>query len=208
MPMTKIHLRGELGMKFGFQLKACVHSVREAIDILEANFPEIRHYFARSHERGYAYQVYVGDWNIDKDQLTLPTGQQTISIAPVIMGAGGAFGKIILGVGLIALGATGIGLPFASASTLILIGATMALSGVLSLFNQPKAPDPNEDKSKPSLIFNGGVNTTAQGGRLPVVYGGGGYKSGVYDDGFLVGSQVLSASIRSSFTSDTSPDEE
>lgn len=208
MPMTTIILKGDLAGKFTPKLRGDVNSVREAVMLLEANFPALRMHLATAHERGFAYEVYVGDWQIEAKHLYAPTGRQQIVIAPVIMGSGGNIGKIILGVGLVALGVFTGGVGFISASSLILVGGTMALSGILGLFNQPKAPNPNDDEKKASLIFNAGVNTISQGGRMPLMYGGGGYKSGVYDDGMLVGSQVLSASIRSWLTSDDSDDED
>lgn len=206
MPLTKIVLKDELAYRFCFELKVDVNSVAEAMRALEANYPAIRPYFATAHERGYGFEVYVGDWQIEYKHLQAPTGNQQITIAPALIGSGGAFGKIILGVGLIALGVFTGGVGFIPASTLILVGTTMALSGIVGLFNQAKT-DPKQDEKKASLSFSGGVNTTTQGGRLALAYGGGGWSSGVYSDGLLVGSQVLSASIRSWLVDDDSEDE-
>jgi predicted phage tail protein len=108
VPKTKIILKDELADLFVGELVADVNSVREAVSCMEANFPAFRSHLARSHERGYAYEVYVGDWNIEEKHLHYPTGQQSITIAPVLMGAGN-FGKIILGVGFTGSGFGGCG---------------------------------------------------------------------------------------------------
>lgn len=208
MPLTKIVLKDDLAYRFCFELKVDVNSVAEAMRALEANYPAIRPYFATAHERGYGFEVYVGDWQIEQKHIYAPTGNQQITIAPALIGSGGAFGKIILGVGLIALGVFTGGVGFIPASTLILVGTTMALSGIVGLFNQPKTSEKTDDEKKASLIFNGGVNTATQGGRLGLAYGGGGWKGDTYDDGLLCGSQVLSGSIRSWMVNDDSPDDD
>lgn len=206
MPLTKIVLKDDLAYRFCFELKVDVNSVAEAMRALEANYPAIRPYLATAHERGYGFEVYVGDWQIEYKHLSAPTGHQQITIAPALIGSGGAFGKILLGVGLIALGAFTGGVGFLSSQTLFLVGGTMALSGIVGLFNQPKTPQ-NEDEKKASLIFSGGVNNASQGGRLALAFGGGGWGNNGYEDGLLVGSQVLSASIRSWLVDDDSEDE-
>ncbi len=206
MSLTKIILKDDLAQRFCFELKVDVNSVAEAMRALEANYPAIRPYFATAHERGFGFEVYVGDWNIEEKHIYAPIGKQQITIAPALMGSGN-FGKIILGVGLLGLGLAGVGFLGISASTLALVGGTMALSGIVGLFNQPKTPQ-NDDEKKASLTFSGGVNTAGQGGRLALTYGGGGWGNNGYEDGLLVGSQVLSASIRSWLTSDDSDDDD
>jgi predicted phage tail protein len=196
MPMVTVVLKDELADRFISEIRLNVGSVKEAIRALESAFPTFRNYMVVAHERGVGFQITVGDWAIEQQHVSMPTGKQTITIAPTPLGGGGAFGKILLGIGLVVLGATGVGFLGLSAASVALIGGSLALSGIMELFNQPKAPDPNDAKNKPSLIFNGGVNTTTQGGRLPVVYGE-----------LLVGSQVLSASIRSYMIEDDSDDE-
>jgi predicted phage tail protein len=208
MPLTRIILKDELADRFCPELRVDVNSVAEAVRMLEANYPDIRPYLATAHERGYGFEVYVGDWQIEEKHIFCATGRQEITIAPALIGSGGVFGKIILGIGLIALGVVTGGIGFISASSLILVGGTMALSGILGLFGQPKAQGKADDEKKASLIFGGGVNVASQGGRMALAYGGGGWSSSVYSDGLLVGSQVLSAAIRSWLTEDDGADDD
>jgi predicted phage tail protein len=65
-------------------------------------------------------------------------------------------------------------------------GIAMAIGGVVQMLTPlPKSPN-QEDRpdNKPSYIFNGAVNTTAQGYPVPVGYGR-----------MIVGSAVISAGI-------------
>ena len=47
------------------------------------------------------YQVKVGNYAIDEEEIHHPIGQEDIHIVPVISGAGGGTGKILLGAALI-----------------------------------------------------------------------------------------------------------
>ncbi len=181
--MTTVYLKGDLGDRFVPEFRLNANSVREAVAILEVNFPGLRSHLIDSHERGIGYRVIVGqDWEIAEDQINLPTGEQTITISPVI-GGHGAVGRIITGVALLGLGLTGVGLLGLSASTLALTGGVLALGGVVGLFNNPKT-DASSDEQK-TLVFNGPVNTVAAGGVVPITYGE-----------IIGGSQVISAAIR------------
>lgn len=195
MALTTIRLEGDLAEKFTPELQADVSSVRDAIDVLQANYSDFRSYLIQSDEFGYGYHVFIGDWNIEQKDIFSPVGTQTIVIIPVVAGAGGNFGKIILGVGLIAVGVMTGGVGFISASTLILTGATMALSGIVGLFATPQN-NKEEDEKKNSLLFGNSINAATTGGRLAVVYGR-----------IECTSMVLSASIRSYLVEDDSDEE-
>jgi predicted phage tail protein len=82
--------------------KADVANPAEAVRFLIANFPALERHMADQY-----YKVQVSDRALElgsaPDELHLPIGQQeTISIIPVMAGAGAA-GRIIAGVALIAL---------------------------------------------------------------------------------------------------------
>lgn len=124
---------------------------------------------------------------------------------PVVAGA--AQGKdpvigIIVGVMLVAVAVvtfqyeilpfaltTGAGGLTAAGSAMMSVGfmgAGMAIGGVATLLaGNPKTPGPTEKpENKPSFIFNGAVNTTAQGHPVPIGYGR-----------LRVGSAVISAGM-------------
>ena len=139
------------------------------------------------------YQVKVGNYAVDKDEIHHPIGQEDIHIVPVIAGAGrGGFGKILLGAALIA-GAFFMPLGSAEGAISLMqgiktgslakvgmltkamayLGAGLALQGVSEmLFPLPK---PKEFKSEQdpqlSFSFSGTQNTSRAGTPVPIVYG-------------------------------------
>ena len=92
--LRKLKLYGELAKFIGhkeFEIK--VHNLPQAISFLRNNFPEVESYMNPKY-----YQVKIGDYQINKDELNFPIGQQDIHIIPVISGAGGdTFNSILIG---------------------------------------------------------------------------------------------------------------
>ncbi len=182
----KLKLYGELAEFVGhkeFEIK--VDSLAKAVSFLVNNFPQVEKYMNPQY-----YQVKVGNYAVDKDEIHHPIGQEDIHIVPVISGAGRGFGKVLLGAALIAgaffvpVAAGNIGLAagikagslakvgFLS-KTMLLVGANLALTGVSEmLFPMPK---PKEFKSEQdpqlSFSFSGTQNTSRAGTPVPIVYG-------------------------------------
>jgi predicted phage tail protein len=133
------------------------------------------------------YQVKVGNYAVNEEEIHHPIGQEDIHIVPVITGAGRGFGKVLLGAALIAgaffvpaaLGGAatfslkaGLGGGFI-AKSMVYLGASIALMGVSEmLFPLPK---PKEFKSEQdpqlSFSFSGTQNTSRAGTPVPIVYG-------------------------------------
>jgi predicted phage tail protein len=175
--------------------KADVANPAEAVRFLIANFPALERHMADQY-----YKVHVSDRALElgsaPDELHLPIGQQeTISIIPVMAGAGAA-GRIIAGVALIALsfvsfgGAAGLFAGFtegafaAGSSVLFATGASLVLGGIAQLLTPiPKIGDAEDDPRK-SYSFSGVQNVSRQGVPVPIVYGE-----------MIVGSIVISAGI-------------
>ena len=151
--LRKLKLYGELAKFVGhkeFEIK--VHSLPQAISFLINNFPEVEKYMNPKY-----YQVKIGNYTIDKNEINDPIGEQDIHIIPVIAGAGGNVGKFLVGglligasfffpgaglfgttsfAGVSAAGATGAGvvagsvLGTAIGTGLSAIGAGLILQGV------------------------------------------------------------------------------
>lgn len=188
--MRTILLLGELGKTFGKRFQMDVKNPAEAVRALCANFPEFQKYVLESGKRNVFYKVLVGKEARTADQLHDPAGKDVIKIVPVIGGAGGRanpftfIAAAVLIVASIALTAV-IG-PNPISPYLMNAGIAMAIGGVVQMLTPlPKSPN-QEDRpdNKPSYIFNGSVNTTAQGYPVPVGYGR-----------MIVGSAVISAGI-------------
>jgi len=152
------------------------------------------------------YRVSVGSYDIDLEELHHPAGAAPISFVPVVGGAGGGVGKILIGIALIAgaillgpaaggflglglgLSGAGMGIIGGAAATIFgMIGAHLVLGGVAQLLTPtPKVPTgPNtQNDPRKSYSFSGIQNTSRQGVPVPIVYGE-----------TIVGSIVISAGI-------------
>jgi predicted phage tail protein len=201
--LRKIRVYGRLAKFLGQRVfEADVASAAEAVRFLVVNFPQLEKHMADQH-----YRVSIGKYDLTLDELHDPAGQQEIKVVPVLVGAGGGTGKILAGIGLIALsfllpgaGAFGTFSVFGQAATAggiltgigtaaSLVGASLILGGVSQLLtptpkiNTPGTPQDNNDPRK-SYSFSGIQNTSRQGTPVPIVYGE-----------TLVGSVTISAGI-------------
>tara|TARA_A100001515_G_scaffold133064_1_gene121979 strand:+ start:1547 stop:2224 length:678 start_codon:yes stop_codon:yes gene_type:complete len=146
--LRKLKLYGELAEFIGhkeFEVK--VDSLAKAISFLVNNFPQVEKFMNPQY-----YQVKVGNYAVNEEEIHHPIGQEDIHIVPVISGAGGrgGLGKVLLGSALIGLAfATGgasltfaqvplanagalTGVAFSSgiAKAAVYFGAALALDGV------------------------------------------------------------------------------
>ena len=191
--LRKLKLYGELAKFVGhkeFEIK--VHSLPQAISFLINNFPEVEKYMNPKY-----YQVKIGNYAIDKNEINDPIGEQDIHIIPVIAGAGGNVGKFLVGglligasfffpgaglfgttsfAGVSAAGATGAGvvagsvLGTAIGTGLSAIGAGLILQGVGDML-YPTQDVEFEDNPQISFNFSGTQNTARAGTPVPIVYG-------------------------------------
>lgn len=168
------------------KFEAEVSNAAEAVRFLVTNFPQLERHMAEQH-----YRVSVGSYDLSLDEIHDPAGSQEIKIVPVVAGAG-AVGRIIAGVGLLALsfipgfaawaGPTAYGLITGVGASLVLGGVSQLLTPVPTL-SAPSTVDTAKDPRK-SYSFSGIQNTSRQGTPVPIVYGE-----------TLVGSIVISAGI-------------
>lgn len=193
--MKEVRLYGHLAKRFGRAHQYDVRSPAEAVRALCATLPGFRQHVIAHSRPGY--RVLDGRSARSIDTLALPA-DDVIRIVPVTAGAGRGMGTVILGAALIAVGVAtgGAGLTLAAAweaggMTLagffaFNVGMSLALGGVAQMLSpQPKTPGaPEQPENRPSYVFDGPVNTTAQGNPVPVCYGR-----------LIVGSQVISAGV-------------
>ncbi len=185
--MTKtIRLYGDLGQTFGSIFHLAVDSAAEAVRALCSQVDGFEKYLIDSEKSNVGFRVRVANSDLSIDEICLKSSGD-IEIIPAIGGSNAEF-RIIVGSALIAasaiLSATGVGASVAP--YLANAGVALILGGAIELLvGKPKAPDIDErPENKPSYLFNGAVNTTAQGHPVPVGYGR-----------LRVGSAVISASI-------------
>tara|TARA_B100001989_G_scaffold235151_1_gene196163 strand:- start:252 stop:869 length:618 start_codon:yes stop_codon:yes gene_type:complete len=197
--LRKIKLYGQLAEFVGhkeFEVK--VDTLSKAVSFLIHNFPEVEAYMSPRY-----YQVKVGNYDIDKDEINYPIGQQDIHFIPVISGSGKGIGKVLLGAALIGVaialpgagfgaggavgfGSTAVGGGFSLAALGGNIGIALVLSGVSDmLFPLPQQQSfSTEEDPRLSFSFSGVQNTSRAGTPVPIVYGE-----------IFTGSVVISAAI-------------
>jgi predicted phage tail protein len=195
--LRKIKLYGKLAKFIGHRvLEADVATAAEAVRFLLANWPELERHMSDQH-----YRVSIGTYDIDLEELHDPAGAAPISFVPVVTGAGGGAGKIIAGIGLLALaffapiiaGAliqTAAQAAFAIAimpglqAALVGLGIGAVVGGISQLLTSTPSTSADEGDPRKSFSFSGIQNTNRAGVPVPVVYGE-----------TLVGSVVISAGI-------------
>lgn len=199
--LRKLKIYGELADFVGFkEFDIQVDSIAKAVSFLVNNFPQVEKYMNPKY-----YEVKVGNYSISEEEILYPLGQEDIHIVPVIQGAGGSFGRILLGGALIALSfgafgafgakaltfGKGFGASFKAASFFgakgaFVLGSALVLSGVSEmLFPLPEVPEfGDEENPRLSYNFGGTQNTTRAGVPVPLVFGE-----------IITGSVVISGSI-------------
>ena len=201
--LRKLKLYGQLAEFIGhkeFEIK--VNSVSQAVSFLIHNFPEVERFMSPKY-----YQVKVGSYDIDENELAYPVGQEDIHFIPVISGAGSGTGKFLLGAALIGasfffpgaglFGTYGAGMTpaviagkgaFATkfATAISGIGAALVLTGVSEMLFPLPEPQKFNSEEDPQLSFNfsGVQNTSRAGTPVPIVYGE-----------IITGSVVISAAV-------------
>lgn len=180
-----IRLYGKLGTTFGRVHRFAVANVAEAVQALCSQHPGFERYMTESKEKGLTYAVFAGARNLKEENLHDPVGSDDIRIAPVVIGSKRAgLLQTIVGVVLIVVGVmtswTGV------SANLVVMGIGMVAGGVIQMLTpMPKVKGMDSADSNASYVFNGPVNTQAQGNPVPVLYGR-----------LIVGSAIISASIR------------
>jgi predicted phage tail protein len=190
--LTTVTLYGPLAKEFGRDWELAVDSPAEAVQLIEANKPGFMSWIRGNLEKYDRYKVIV-DYHdgrkehLDEDSFKLQRTMKRIRFVPIVTGAGGGIGKVILGALLLVAAAftffTGIG----AAATPYLLGAGMALTlgGITELLSpKPKKLDEAVRQDGTSYFFDGPVNTSTQGVPVPLIYGT-----------VLAGSQAISAKV-------------
>ena len=184
--LRKVKLYGELAKFVGhkeFEVKA--ETLGKAVSFLIHNFPGVE-----AHMSPKYYQVKVGNYDIDENELSYPVGQEDIHFIPAISGAGSGMGKVLLGAALIggaflftpltmgsffspivAPGSFAAAMPLTKAA--IGIGAALVLQGVSDMLFPLPEPQKFNSEEDPQLSFNfsGVQNTSRAGTPVPIVYG-------------------------------------
>ena len=184
--LRKVKLYGKLAEFVGHkEFEVQVDNVAKAVSFLIHNFPGLEEHMSLQY-----YQVKVGNYDIDKDEIDYPVGREDIHFIPVIAGAGGGTRKFLLGAVLIGgsiFAGGGFGALFSETGLAfgggkigsfmgnfaMNLGVGLTISGVSDmLFPLPKPQDFNSEQDpRLSFSFGGVQNTSRAGTPVPIVYG-------------------------------------
>ena len=187
--LRTIRLYGALGTKFGREYRLWVKTPAEAVQALTLQLKGMEAFMLGER---YSFAVLVGKRRLklrdNLEELRDPPGDDVIRIVPLIVGAkrGGLF-QAVIGAVLIAAAFIPGGQPLATlgAKMMFSAGVSLVLGGVAAMLSpQPKMNIADSPDNRASHLFNGPVNTVAQGNGVPIFYGCG-----------IVGSSVISAGI-------------
>lgn len=202
--MIKVNLHGKLGKDLGETWELEVSSVSEALRAIEANTRKLRQWLI-NYKDEYEYEILVDQENLFIKEpkfksiedaknseffLNIENKVKKIDIIPRIVGSGGGFGQIL--VGLLAMIAAitlviatgGLASPFVLPAVAVgIAGLGLVAAGVSQLLSKPPPSIPftaqqvnpiegeGEVGGPTSYLFNGAVNTVGEGGPVPIGYG-------------------------------------
>lgn len=176
--MNTVHLHGELGERFGREWQLEVSTPAEVFRAIEANRPGLRNFLIESSSQGVGYRVIVGERDIEVGELVHPLGAASLTIVPVVAGAGKGLLGIVAGAALIYFSG-GMAAPLIAAgwsataaamvgSVAMSVGISLVLGGVSQmLVKTPQAPPAavmQEISPMPTDIAGGAVGSGSGGG--------------------------------------------
>ncbi len=189
--LTTVYLIGSIGRavnlpeRFELDVKSPAELIR-AVNVITNGALE-RYLAGPARNRLYRIAIQKRTNVIDPQEATHRSGRSTIYIIPTIRGRNSGVGKVIAGIGLIALayftgglsagvagwaGTAAGGLTIAG-SVVIGFGISLILGGITQLLT-PSAQGPNaspENAQGGSTSFPGNASAILQGIPVPIVYG-------------------------------------
>ena len=178
MTMTTVKLGGRLGQEFGQVWHLDIDRPSEAIRAIEANKPGLMKRIQELADMGLVFRLRLNKRAVGDSEVDALHGGQTVTLMPVVRGAG-ATGRFIVGAVLVVAG-TMWGQQWA-----VQIGASLMVGGVVEMLSpQAKVGSSASSNALSSYAFGGSENVAGQGYAIPVGYGR-----------MLVGSVAVAAGI-------------
>lgn len=182
MRLVKVKLIGELGRKFGRCYEFMAASPKDVMSALCNQLAGFKEYMTTAHERGIGFRVVNHNpEGMDYENLMMPC--DNLIVAPIVTG-GGAIGRILIGVALIALAFVSFGSSVAFAgiasagakaaigsSLLFSLGTTLVLTGIAQLLTPQQSNSMGDTERKESFLFDRASDLTNQGLPVPILYG-------------------------------------
>jgi predicted phage tail protein len=166
MTVRTIKLHGFMGQKYTKTIKLDGENLFQIMSGLASRFgPKFKEDIRSNNWHIVEGRVKdkrdIGTEELDK-KLTSPV----LHLIPAVAGASGAL-RVVLGVVMMVVG------YYYGQAWLIQLGAGMALGGVAEMLTKPVTAGPTQTQAGGvgSLIYNGAVNVSSQGGAIPLIYG-------------------------------------
>jgi len=170
--MTKVHLLGKAGKKFGKEFNLDVKHTKQLIRAIAVQRKGFLNFFFDEQKKGIEYVIKRGKDFLRETDTELSLGNDDIYLMPVPQGSelfSDGF-KRDLGAVLTVIGTILLFVPIPGAreigTALIIIGGYLMFDGILGLV-QDDSPPENAD----AAVFGGPVNVAKQGIPIPLLYG-------------------------------------
>jgi predicted phage tail protein len=180
--LRNVYLDGELGEKYGSNLKMRASSVADVFKCIAGNDPKFQMYLKDCTEKNIGFMCEVQGTPLKDDrELLLNFREGDMYISPQPMGSKSGGAKIFAAIVAAALiyvtggfvgGAGGWAVNSAGAvsgwgAAAISATAGLALTGI----QQMMLPDPSTDTQDESYLFQGSGQTMVEGDPVPLLYG-------------------------------------
>jgi predicted phage tail protein len=188
--VKKVSLEGVLGDRFGREWSLDVRTPAEALRAIGVQARGFLEFLRDAAGDGIAFRILLDEEEIGVDRLAGPySAREVFRVVPVPAGAASDGLKIVLGAVLVAaavimsgpIGGAAVNLgaeAFAIAGmkiaygSIAMFGVALMASGIsMAMTKTPEVGDLDTAENKASYLFNGPVNTLAQGGPVPIGYG-------------------------------------
>jgi predicted phage tail protein len=177
--MTNIYLHGELRNLYGEHFKLNIESAKDTFRAINSNRKGFISTLKKLMGQGVFYRIIIDDEVIQEPkELDIQRVPKEIHIVPIVWGAGNNQGlqMLLLAAVIVAVSLTGPVGAIAGgklAAGLQMVGAALAVQGVMTLLYPPPKPDFNQEVSAggKSYLFGSKPGNVSQGQAVPVGYG-------------------------------------
>ena len=166
--MTKVHLLGKAGTKFGKEFNLDVKHAKQLVRAIAVQRKGFLNFFFDEQEKGIEYVFKKGKDFLKEGEEGLSFGSEEIFIMPVPQGSFSDGFKRDLGALLTIIGTILVFIPGYQGvgAALIAVGGYIMFDGIMGLIADDTPPEDVE-----AAIFGGPVNVAKQGIPIPLCYG-------------------------------------
>jgi predicted phage tail protein len=168
--MTKVHLLGKAGKKFGKEFNLDVKHTKQLIRAIAVQRKGFLNFFFDEQKKGIEYVIKKGEEFLMETDVELSLGNDDVYIMPVPQGSeifSDGF-KRDLGTVLTIIGTVLVFIPGwqGVGAALIIVGGYLMFDGILGLMQDDSAPEDAD-----AAVFGGPINVVKQGIPIPLLYG-------------------------------------